>query len=113
MPWSCPICGQHVVVEYEDHEGGNLLERSDYCLMGCYQSDYSYGNSRERIGERAWEWSYEETRAETILRLNQRQEVIYRTRRDRALAISVWEAGNLHQQSVNFSDIHDWRKNGF
>jgi hypothetical protein len=53
----CRVCGDPLTTG-RDHDGWNVLEAYEWC-PGCrlYESEYSYGTTRERVGVVEYTWT--------------------------------------------------------
>jgi hypothetical protein len=102
MPSPCPICDQQVIVDYTDFGEGLILESREHCLNACYESEFSYGNTWERIGPHVWSWCWTESNHERDLRQSQRLSLILQLRRAiAAYYLNGWTIARWRSQMIS------------
>jgi hypothetical protein len=55
----CSVCAGPASHK-QDSDEGRLYEEERVCRAGCWEYHFSYGYTRERVGDQWWEWNYTE-----------------------------------------------------
>jgi nitrite reductase/ring-hydroxylating ferredoxin subunit len=71
----CPVC-LAVCTHTQDHMDYALMEETVACPQCGYLYEFVTGNTTERIGQREWWWTWNETHEECLARRHEQAETL-------------------------------------